>query len=74
MPALAVTTGRLSAMKAKDESVRDCLLHVEWVHAWVRIKQALGGKVRLMATGAAPLSKEVHEFLQVWHACPPCRM
>lgn len=35
-----------------------------------RIKQALGGKVRLMATGAAPLSKEVHEFLQVVFGCP----
>ena len=52
-----------SACMSSDAS--GALCHTLSVGVGYRIKQALGGKVRLMATGAAPLSKEVHEFLQV---------
>lgn len=35
-----------------------------------KAKQALGGRVRLMATGAAPMPAHLHEFLKVVFGCP----
>eukprot|EP00386_Alphamonas_edax_P015601 GDKI01047601.1.p1 GENE.GDKI01047601.1~~GDKI01047601.1.p1 ORF type:complete len:689 (-),score=256.97 GDKI01047601.1:143-2209(-) len=35
-----------------------------------KVKQALGGKVRYMVTGSAPISANVHEFLKVAFSVP----
>lgn len=35
-----------------------------------KVKRALGGRVRLMMNGSAPISSEVKEFLQVAVGCP----
>ena len=35
-----------------------------------KVKEALGGRVRLLATGAAPLGAEVHDFLRICFGVP----
>lgn len=35
-----------------------------------KVKEALGGRVRVMYTGAAPLTPKLQEFLKVCFACP----
>ena len=35
-----------------------------------KIRALLGGRMRLMLAGGAPLSKEVHEFMRVCIGCP----
>eukprot|EP00285_Hemiselmis_virescens_P006971 CAMPEP_0173389900 /NCGR_PEP_ID=MMETSP1356-20130122/13899_1 /TAXON_ID=77927 ORGANISM="Hemiselmis virescens, Strain PCC157" /NCGR_SAMPLE_ID=MMETSP1356 /ASSEMBLY_ACC=CAM_ASM_000847 /LENGTH=701 /DNA_ID=CAMNT_0014347181 /DNA_START=23 /DNA_END=2128 /DNA_ORIENTATION=+ len=35
-----------------------------------KVRAALGGRVRLLASGAAPLSQELHQFLKVCFGCP----
>lgn len=35
-----------------------------------RIRKLLGGKVRVMVTGGAPLSPETHDFIRVCFCCP----
>jgi long-chain acyl-CoA synthetase len=37
-----------------------------------KIKAFLGGKVRLMLTGSAPISGDVLDFLKVVFSCPLC--
>ena len=43
---------------------------------FAKVKSALGGRVRWMVSGAAPLSAQVHHFLQVMkildHVFPLC--
>jgi long-chain acyl-CoA synthetase len=43
-----------------------------WMDAVVfsKIKERLGGRVRLIISGAAPLSAELHEFLELCFCCP----
>ncbi|EKX31964.1 hypothetical protein GUITHDRAFT_121866 [Guillardia theta CCMP2712] len=38
-----------------------------------KIKEALGGRVRLMASGAAPLGTEVHKFMRTVFGVPICQ-
>jgi long-chain acyl-CoA synthetase len=35
-----------------------------------KAKKALGGRVRMMCTGSAPLSPEIAEFMKVCFGCP----
>mmetsp|Transcript_38229 Transcript_38229/g.96173 ORF Transcript_38229/g.96173 Transcript_38229/m.96173 type:complete len:769 (-) Transcript_38229:36-2342(-) len=35
-----------------------------------RFKEKLGGRVRMIITGSAPISKEVFQFLQICFSCP----
>eukprot|EP00283_Hemiselmis_rufescens_P007943 CAMPEP_0173430042 /NCGR_PEP_ID=MMETSP1357-20121228/8569_1 /TAXON_ID=77926 /ORGANISM="Hemiselmis rufescens, Strain PCC563" /LENGTH=704 /DNA_ID=CAMNT_0014394313 /DNA_START=78 /DNA_END=2192 /DNA_ORIENTATION=+ len=35
-----------------------------------KVRAALGGRVRLLASGAAPLSADLHQFLKVCFGCP----
>ena len=35
-----------------------------------KFRERLGGRVRLLLTGSAPISKEVHQFLQICFSCP----
>jgi len=35
-----------------------------------KMRQLLGGRVRLMLTGSAPLSAEVQEFMKIAFCCP----
>jgi len=35
-----------------------------------KFKQVLGGRVRFMITGSAPISKEVLKFLKIAFSCP----
>ena len=35
-----------------------------------KIKQAFGGKVRLLATGSAPISGDVVDFMKICNSCP----
>mmetsp|Transcript_8854 Transcript_8854/g.9824 ORF Transcript_8854/g.9824 Transcript_8854/m.9824 type:complete len:647 (+) Transcript_8854:3-1943(+) len=37
---------------------------------FAKIKEALGGRCRLIITGAAPLSAPVHEFMRICFGCP----
>lgn len=35
-----------------------------------KFRERLGGRVRMLVTGSAPISKEIHQFLQVCFSCP----
>jgi len=37
------------------------------------VRQAVGGKMRIMASGAAPLSADLHKFLRVVFGCEVCQ-
>eukprot|EP00285_Hemiselmis_virescens_P009398 CAMPEP_0173378912 /NCGR_PEP_ID=MMETSP1356-20130122/2019_1 /TAXON_ID=77927 ORGANISM="Hemiselmis virescens, Strain PCC157" /NCGR_SAMPLE_ID=MMETSP1356 /ASSEMBLY_ACC=CAM_ASM_000847 /LENGTH=695 /DNA_ID=CAMNT_0014332143 /DNA_START=57 /DNA_END=2144 /DNA_ORIENTATION=- len=38
-----------------------------------KVREALGGRVRVLASGAAPLSGDLHRFLKVVFGCPVCQ-
>jgi len=38
--------------------------------AFAQLREGLGGRVKLIITGSAPLSPEIHRFMQVCFACP----
>ena len=35
-----------------------------------KVKQVLGGRVRLMATGSAPIAQEVMDMMKICFSCP----
>lgn len=37
-----------------------------------KIREIIGGKVRFMAVGSAPLAPETHEFIRTVLCCPVC--
>ncbi|KAF1319452.1 Long-chain-fatty-acid-coa ligase, partial [Globisporangium splendens] len=60
------------AFAAKKVNVRDGYMHHSVWDPVVfnKVKMVLGGNVRLMMNGSAPLSPEVKEFIQVVFGCP----
>ena len=60
----------LETKKANFES------EATYTHCWYdslvfsKIKEAFGGRVKAMATGSAPISQEVLEFLKIGFCCP----
>jgi len=57
---------KLSALKSKgslSHSFYDRLV-------FKKIRQAFGGKVRILATGSAPISSDVLDFMKVCNSCP----
>uniref|UniRef100_K3XB92 Long-chain-fatty-acid--CoA ligase n=1 Tax=Globisporangium ultimum (strain ATCC 200006 / CBS 805.95 / DAOM BR144) TaxID=431595 RepID=K3XB92_GLOUD len=60
------------AFAAKKINVRDgYMYHSVWDPVvFNKVKMVLGGNVRLMMNGSAPLSPEVKEFIQVVFGCP----
>jgi len=61
----AVNT-KLANLAAKAETTHklyDCLV-------FNKFKAVLGGRVRLMVTGSAPISKDVLSFLKIAFCCP----
>ena len=37
---------------------------------FAKIRETLGGRIRILYTGAAPMTKEVAEFLKIVFSCP----
>lgn len=35
-----------------------------------KVRESFGGKIRVLATGSAPLSKEVHAYMKAIMCCP----
>lgn len=61
--AIQTKLNNLAARTQYSHSIYDRLV-------FKKMKQALGGQVRLMVTGSAPLSKEVQDFLKIAFSSP----
>jgi len=61
-----------TAFAAKQEGLaQGYLTHTVWDSlVFSKVQQQLGGRVRLMVTGSAPLSDKVMDFLRICFACP----
>jgi long-chain acyl-CoA synthetase len=61
-----------NAFEAKQEGLaQGYLTHSVWDSlVFSKIQQQLGGRVRLMITGSAPISDKVMDFLRICFACP----
>eukprot|EP01126_Amoeba_proteus_P025835 TRINITY_DN2567_c0_g1_i3.p1 TRINITY_DN2567_c0_g1~~TRINITY_DN2567_c0_g1_i3.p1 ORF type:complete len:649 (+),score=133.27 TRINITY_DN2567_c0_g1_i3:84-2030(+) len=61
-----------AAFEAKREGLKEgYLTHSVWDPiVFSSIREKLGGKVRLMITGSAPISSSVMEFLRICFSCP----
>ncbi|TMW67687.1 hypothetical protein Poli38472_011307 [Pythium oligandrum] len=60
------------AYAAKKKNLAQGYIHHAFWDALVfnKIKQLMGGKVRLMMNGSAPISQDCKEFLQIVFGCP----
>eukprot|EP00003_Mantamonas_plastica_P032666 TRINITY_DN89_c0_g1_i1.p2 TRINITY_DN89_c0_g1~~TRINITY_DN89_c0_g1_i1.p2 ORF type:complete len:485 (+),score=191.99 TRINITY_DN89_c0_g1_i1:848-2302(+) len=61
-----------SGMEAKKDGLKNGTVESGFWDAILfnKIKEKLGGRVRLAITGSAPLSAEVQDFLQICFCCP----
>lgn len=61
-----------TAYAAKQEGLKEgYLTHAVWDNVvFGAIREKLGGNVRIMITGSAPLSSTVMEFLRICFSCP----
>jgi len=61
------------AVKVKTEALRSSGQYSDWLYdklVFNKIKMILGGNVKIMVTGSAPISSEVLDFLKICFCCP----
>ncbi len=61
------------AIKTKTENMNKRAQYTHWFYdkiVFKKMKQALGGRVRILVTGSAPMSREVQDFLKIAFSAP----